>query len=103
MFFGGIAAIFCRPDLKRKIWFGGITFLSLYFIFFLGINLLYPNFVQEAWNFQTISGILLLGIPIEELLFAFTFGMLWSSIYEHVLWLKLKESKKLKGGKNKNG
>lgn len=30
-----------------------------------------------------------LGIPLEELMFAFTFGMMWSSAYEHILWYKL--------------
>ncbi|HTY76023.1 MAG TPA: hypothetical protein VMD05_10740 [Candidatus Nanoarchaeia archaeon] len=27
---------------------------------------------------------LILGVPLEELMFAFTFGMMWSSVYEHV-------------------
>ena len=88
MFVGGIAAIFCRPDLKRKVWIGGLSFLALYFGFFLLFNLGYPGLVQEVWNLSAISGVLLLGVPLEELIFAFTFGMLWSSIYEHVLWYK---------------
>lgn len=32
MFIGGIAAMFCRPDLKRKVVYGGILFLALYFL-----------------------------------------------------------------------
>jgi len=86
MFVGGIAAIFCRSDLKRKIEVGGVSFLALYFVFFLLFNLAYPNLVPEIWNLSAISGILLLGVPLEELMFAFTFGMLWSSIYEHIMW-----------------
>jgi len=89
MFAGGIAAILCRPDLKRKIWMGGISFLTLYFVFFLLFNLAYPSLVQKVWNLSAISGILLLGVPIEELLFAFTFGIFWSSVYEHILWYKV--------------
>jgi len=30
-------------------------------------------------------------VPLEELMFAFTFGMMWSSIYEHVLWYRLEK------------
>ncbi len=86
MFIGGIAALFCRPDLKKRIFVGGLLFLGLYFIFFFLFNLVYPGIVEKIWNLGAISGILILGIPIEELIFAITFGMLWSSYYEHVTW-----------------
>jgi len=93
MFIGGIAVILCRPDLKKKVLVGGALFLGLYFVFFLLFNLVYPDLVQEVWNLSAISGILFLGIPIEELIFAFTFGMMWSSVYEHIWWNKLKNGK----------
>ena len=93
MFIGGIAAILCRPDLKRKILVGGVIFLALYFIFFMLFNLAYPGLVLEIWNLLAISGILIIGVPLEELMFAFTFGMLWSSIYEHIFWLYISKAK----------
>lgn len=86
---GGIAAILCRPDLRKKIVIGGILFFCLYFVFFLFFNLVYPGLVQEVWNLSAISGILIIGVPLEELMFAFTFGMMWSSVYEHIKWYKL--------------
>lgn len=89
MLVGGIASIFCRPDLKKKIWFGGLMFLSLYFVFFISFNLAYPDIVYSIWNLNALSGILIVGIPLEELIFAFTFGMMWSSVYEHVMWYKM--------------
>ena len=88
MFVGGIATLLCRPDLKRKIAVGGLLFTVLYFLFFLGVNLIFPSFIN-AWNFSAISGIIVVGVPLEELMFAFTFGMMWSSIYEHILWYRL--------------
>ena len=91
MFVGGVAAILCRPDLKKKIWIGGALIFALYFVFFFFCNLVFPGLVQEVWNLSAISGILVLGVPLEELSFAFTFGMMWSSVYEHALWYKLKE------------
>jgi nicotinamide riboside transporter PnuC len=87
MFVGGVATYLCRRDLKKNILIGGVLFTGLYFIFFLGINLVFPDFI-DAWNFSTISGMLVLGVPLEELMFAFTFGMIWSSIYEHVFWYR---------------
>lgn len=89
MFFGGIAAILCRPDLKKKIWLGGLLFLGLYFIIFLSLVIAFPEYVSNVWNLSDLSGILIFGIPMEELLFAFTLGMLWSSFYEHIYWYKL--------------
>jgi len=91
MFGGGIAALFCRPDLKKKIWIGAFLFLMLYFFFFLFWIAAYPSLVQRFWNLSALSGILIVGIPFEELLFAFTFGMIWSSVYEHLLWLKVEK------------
>lgn len=88
MFFGAIATLFCRPDLKWKIWIGGIFFLVLYFVYFLTLILIYPSYVDQVWNLDEISGIMIFKVPLEELLFGFTFGMLWSSVYEHIMWKK---------------
>ncbi len=84
MLVGGIAAIICRSDLKKKTLFGGVLFLSLYFVFFLSFNLIYPYAVERYWNLSALSGILVFGVPLEELIFAFTFGLMWSSVYEHI-------------------
>jgi len=90
MIIGGVATILCRPDLKKEILIGGILFLLLYFVFFFFFILVYPYAVANFWNLSAISGILILGIPLEELMFAFTYGLMWSSAYEHVLWHKSK-------------
>jgi Lycopene cyclase len=89
MFIGAIATLYCRPDLKRKIWIGGVLFTILYFVYFGSILIFYPNYVQLYWNLNNLTHILIFGIPIEELIFAFTFGMYWSGLYEHLYWKKL--------------
>ncbi len=89
MFIGGVAATLCRPDLKEKSLIGGFLFLILYFIFFLAFNFFYPNAVYGYWNLEAISGILILGVPLEELTFAFTFGLMWSGVYEHLMHYKI--------------
>ena len=90
MIIGSVSAILCRPDLTKKIILGSFLFLGLYFVFFLAFNLTYPGIVEQIWNLKAISGILILGVPIEELMFALAFGALWSSYYEHIKWYKLK-------------
>ncbi|MEX2017188.1 MAG: lycopene cyclase domain-containing protein [Candidatus Pacearchaeota archaeon] len=90
LFVGGIATILCRPDLKKEILYSGLIFLGIYFVFFLFFNLAYPFAVERFWNLSAISGILVLGVPLEELIFAMVYGLMWGSVYEHVLWYKAK-------------
>lgn len=89
MVVGGIATWYCRPDLKNKMFASALIFLGIYFVYFLTLIVLYPDFVEQVWNLKALSGILILGIPLEELLFATSFGFLWSSVYEHMTWKKL--------------
>ncbi|MBI5077975.1 MAG: hypothetical protein HZB11_01225 [Candidatus Yonathbacteria bacterium] len=89
MVVGGIATWYCRPDLKKKMLVSAFIFLMIYFIYFLTLIALYPGYVDQVWNIKDISGIIIVGIPLEELLFAFSFGFIWSSIYEHIAWRKI--------------
>ncbi len=89
MFIGAIASLFCRPDLKAKIWIGGGIFLFLYFVFFHFLEWGFPGYVERVWTLDALSGYFIWHIPFEEYLFAFTFGMMWSSIYEHIFWQKI--------------
>lgn len=89
MFAGAMASLLCRPDLKFKIWVGGGIFLLLYFVFFKLLDWALPGFVEEVWTLSALSGLMILDIPLEEYLFALTFGMMWSSLYEHIFWQKV--------------
>ena len=88
---GALATFYCRPDLIRKMIASGIIFLIIYFLFFDIFNILFLGYIKDIWNLQALSGILLLGIPFEELAFAASLGTMWSSVYEHVLWLKIRK------------
>lgn len=83
---GGIANVLCRPDLLRSTLTGGVLFLSLYAAFMLLLVLFAPGYIEQVWNLPDISGVLLAGIPLEELAFGFAFGMYWAGIYEHFTW-----------------
>jgi len=83
---GAIANILCRPDLKQKTWIGGMLFLILYTIYIGGLELFVPGYIAEVWNMGNLSGVMILRIPVEEILFAFTFGMYWAGVYEHLSW-----------------
>jgi len=87
MFLGGIATWYCRPDLVKKMAVSAVFFLCLYTAYFLVLIVMSPpGYVERVWNLPVISGILIIGIPVEELLFALAFGFYWSTVYEHFTW-----------------
>ena len=89
MLAGAIAGWLCRPDLLRKTWVGGLLFLGFYTVFLLGLKWSAPGYIEEVWNLRALSGIVLYGLPLEELLFGLSFGLYWAAVYEHFAWLRV--------------
>lgn len=83
---GAAATVLCRPDLLAKTLIGGLLFAAYYAIFMLGLVFTAPGYIEQVWNLPALSGVVLTGIPLEELLFGFAFGLFWSSVYEHLTW-----------------
>lgn len=71
----------------RKTLIGGLLFLGLYTVFMLGVLWFSPGYIEQVWNLPDLSGVLIAGIPLEELLFGFVFGMYWTGVYEHLAWM----------------
>lgn len=88
MIIGAGAAVLCRPDLLRETLAGGLLFLAYYAMFTFGLVLTAPGYIEQVWNLPALSGVLPLGVPIEELLFGFSFGLFWSGVYEHLTWTR---------------
>ena len=63
---------------------GGL-FLAVYFIVFVLFNHAFPGYALLSGISRSSRGFGWL-LPLEELMFAFTFGLYWSSIYEHLMW-----------------
>lgn len=87
---GFLATLYCRPDLWLKMVVSGLLFLFVYFVALVAFDLAVPRYVVEVWNLRAISGLLVVGVPLEELMFAFTFGLYWSSVYEHFTWRRVR-------------
>ena len=45
-----------------------------------------PGYIEQVWNFEALSGVRIYGLPLEELLFGFSFGLAYTGIYEHFMW-----------------
>jgi hypothetical protein len=83
---GFLATLYCRSDLWAKMLVSGALFLLFYFVVFAAFNLAFPGYVAAVWNLPALSRVFVAGVPLEELMFAFTFGLYWSSVYEHLAW-----------------
>lgn len=80
---GGVVGMFFYPDMRKHILFGGFLFAALYWLS-LVITEIFSPWIATTWNMAALSGILLAGVPVEELLFAFGFGALWAPLFEEV-------------------
>jgi len=89
MLVGSFATMMCRPDLRRKTWIGGVLFVFYYMVFLWGLEGLSPGYIERVWNIGALSGVRILGLPMEELLFAAAFGTCWAGIYEHLMWRRV--------------
>ena len=98
MLVGTIAGLLCRPDLLRKTWIGGLLFLGFYTVFLLGLKWSAPGYIEEVWNLPVLSRIVPYGLPLEEFLFALSFGLYWAAVYEHNTWLRVTDRPKRRTG-----
>jgi hypothetical protein len=88
MIAGAAANVLCRPDLKRNTLIGGLLFLGIYTVFLTGLEWTAPGYIEQVWNLKALSGVAVAGLPLEELLFGFSFGLFWTVVYEHFNWMR---------------
>jgi hypothetical protein len=81
---GALVLGYVRRDLIPLMLTSALSFTVLYFALFLCLLALYPQFVQRYYNLSNLLGVYVIGVPVEELLFAATGGAIWSVAYEYV-------------------
>jgi hypothetical protein len=84
-FIVGLLAITFRKDFILPTILAGIFMLIVTFLWQKAILLLYPSMISDYWLMDNLSGNLITGVPIEELIFAFALGFGASSFYELVM------------------
>jgi hypothetical protein len=78
-----------RPDLMRVAVVSGVLGTLLAIPVYLVMELLFPGLVAATWDLPRLSGVLVLGIPVEDLLwYVYTAG-LWSSYYKFAAGLQV--------------
>ncbi len=83
-----VLVVITRPDLLPKVIYSGLLFGLLYFFFFSLLSFFIPGFIRH-WNFTNLSGIIILGVPLEEILWAIGTGGVVGPIYEYLLSIRL--------------
>ncbi len=81
---GAMTMVYFRPDLWPQVAASAFIFGLLYFFtLFLDIQI-FPGVVQNFSDIKNLWGILVLGVPLEEIVVAFFAGALWSTSYEYI-------------------
>lgn len=66
--------------------------LPVYYV----LMFLFPGFIEQTYHFNTLSGFLITGIPLEELVFYYIFGFMVGLLYEYWKGLSIRNISKRK-------
>ncbi len=75
--------LYFRRDLFINGLLSGILMAGISLVFYATILLLSPGWVAATYQFETLSGFLVFGIPIEEFVFWFLAGLVFGPFYEY--------------------
>lgn len=78
-----------RRDLFIDGLASGIFLAMIMFLAYLIFLLIFPEAIHKWWFLHNISGVLILGIPIEELFWAFSLGLVAGPAYEFFIGLRI--------------
>lgn len=84
----GVLLLYLRSEFWPISIAGGIGFTILYTILVGIVFTIHPDVVLQ-WNIDNLWGIKLLGIPMEEILWAFLFGAVWPLLMAYVFDVSL--------------
>lgn len=71
-----------RPELIKVALGSGLVLAGVMLIFYLIYQQIYSGIIQEWWRLENISGVLFWGIPLEELFWGFSWGLVAGPLYE---------------------
>lgn len=86
-----ISILILRHDLFKDAFFSGLFTGALMFILYLPWIAIFPGVIQKWWLLKNLSGILLLGVPLEEIMFGFWWGFVAGPAYEFISGLRFKK------------
>jgi hypothetical protein len=82
MILSGVFLIYIRKDLLIDALVSGFIMVLISTPVYLILIFISPNLIENTYLFKYLSGLRILGIPIEELIFYFLFGFIIGPLYE---------------------
>lgn len=86
-----IYMLYFRKDLWIDALASGLIVGFLILLSYLIFLKLFPSVISQWWFLHNLSGVLIFGIPLEELLWAFGLGMVAGPLYEFENGIVLKD------------
>ena len=78
-----VVLYFARPSSARDGVVTGVGMVIIATLFFyLPVLFIAPQWVEVTYQFETLSNIRLLGIPVEEHIFWLLAGLFWGPLYQ---------------------
>jgi hypothetical protein len=84
MIFMSAAIIGARPYLLKAGIYGGLISLVIYTGLCLLLTFIYPGIFRITWHTDQFLNLFILGVPVEEILYAFASGMIATVFYPFV-------------------
>ena len=88
----GASFLFFRHDLLKDALLSGLLVGGLMFVFYLLFSLIFDGIINEWWMLKNISGIIIYGAPLEELMWGFGWGFVADPAYEFINGLRFRKS-----------
>ncbi len=83
MILSALLLYYLRRDLFFNSLISGALMALISLPFYYSILVFVPNWVSTTYDFAHLSGILITGIPVEEIIFWFLAGMVFGPFYEY--------------------
>ncbi|MDO8514838.1 MAG: lycopene cyclase domain-containing protein [bacterium] len=90
MFLGALWIGYQRKDLLVEAVGSGLALMAVTTVFYLVLQLVFPGIFETQWNIASLSGLFILGIPVEEYVWAFMWGLITGPAYEYVMAIKMR-------------
>ncbi len=74
--------LYKKPILIKKAVISGLCMIVIAIIGYAILLTIYPNLINDWWQIKNISGLFILGIPIEEIIWFGLFGLSIGPIYD---------------------
>lgn len=93
----GATVSILRRDLFKLSLLSGLIVMVLAFLMLSALKLIFTTPVFHShWQLDNLSGVFMLGIPLEELLFAFSLGFGAANVYEFIFGYSLVKTNRTK-------